>query len=154
DASVRGAGYLYPLPMRFINDRLLLLRGDRRAPIGGWLKIVDVNLDKISSVPELYPHLLASFIRRVHKVEITRSGGRSPHAFRCSDHPRARADACVDGGAKVHIRRPAARQVSRRGEARLQVELRIFCGQECEKRRGKRRAGLNDERHCSIRTGV
>ena len=37
------------------------------------------------------------------------------------DRVRAGDDAFVDGIAKVYIRRPAARQIARRSEARLEV---------------------------------
>src|SRR4030088_3098556 len=116
--------------MRFINDRLLLLQGYRRATIWGGLEVIRVNLYKIGSILELYPHLPASFPWRVHQVEVTGSAGRSPHTFCRDDHPWAWDQAFVDGVAKVHVRRPAARQIPRRSKARLEVEPRILRSQE------------------------
>src|SRR4029077_5933576 len=121
--------------------------GHRRATIWGRLEVIRIDFDEIGSVFELYPHLLASFPWRIHKMEVTRAHGRSPHAFRRDDHTRAWDDAFVDGIAKVYIRRPAARQIARRGKARLKVQPRVLRSQERDVWRGKRRSGLNDERH-------
>src|SRR5439155_26567318 len=96
---------------------------------------------------ELYPDLLASFVWRIHEVEVAGSGDRSPETLRRHQHPRARDDAFIDGIAEVYIRRPAARQVARRGKARLEVQPRIQRSQESGIRRGERRSGLNDEGH-------
>src|SRR2546427_9082460 len=124
NAGVGGAGHSYSLPVCFIHNRLFFFQGHRRGAIAKIRICPDagrVDLDKISSVLELYPHLLASFIWRVHEVEVAGSGDRSPQTLRRHPHPRAWDYAFIDGIAKVYIRRPAARQIARRGKARLQV---------------------------------
>ena len=148
-----GAGHSHAVAVRFIHNRLLFFQGHGRVAIADIRVGPDagrVDLDKISAVLELGPHLLASFPWRVHQVEVTRSGDRSPQAFRRDAHPRTRDDAFIDGIAKVYIRGPAARQIARSGKARLEIQLRIHCSEDRAVCRGKRRSRLNDEGHGSV----
>src|SRR6266850_7264410 len=81
NAGMGGAGHSYPLPVCFIHNRLFFFQRHGRGAIAKIRICPDasrVDLDKISSVLELYPHLLASFIWRVHEVEVAGSGDRSP----------------------------------------------------------------------------
>jgi hypothetical protein len=154
DAGVGGASHFHPLPVRFIDDRLLFLEGQGRAAIGRRLQVVGVNLYEIGSVLDLDPQLLAAFPWRVHQVKVSGAGGRSAQTFRRDDHPRAHDQAFIDGVAKVHVRRAAARQIPRRGKARLEVELRILGGEERDIGRGKRCSRHNDLRHHRVGTGA
>src|SRR6516165_8634053 len=65
NADASGARYPHPLPMRFIDDRLLFLLRHRRTAIGGWREVVREDLDEVGAALELDAYLLASFPRRV-----------------------------------------------------------------------------------------
>ncbi len=146
-----GAGHLHPLPMRFIDDGLLFLERDRRAAVRCRREVIHVDLDEVSTVFDLYPHLLSTLPRRVHEVKITRPGSRPAHPLRGDDHPRTFNDAFVDRVTQVHVRGAATRQIPRGGKARHEVELGIFGSEQRDIRHGKRRPRLNDRGHRGFR---